>query len=137
MMMCEHCEKTIRSPPTTSRTWGHSDMWPHFLMNLLTQDEVIAQLGVSRQLFSQSIRPLMQREGDAKPIGKGKRAVWVYDGNQIWRWKEYIEKRNALIEIGHPDWHSKRPYDLGEMNALVDQGVFDGEIEHPAFRLTA
>lgn len=104
-------------------------------MNLLTQDEVLAVLGVSRQLFSQSIRPLMQREGDAKAIGTGRRSVWVYDGDQLWRWKEYIEKRNALIETGRPGWHSKRPYDLGEMNSLVDQGVFDGEIDHIAFRL--
>jgi len=110
-------------------------MWLHSIMNILTQDEVIEKLGVSRQLLSQSIRPLMEREGDAKQIGEGKRAVWIYDGDQLWRWKEYIEKRNALIEIGYPGWHSKRPYDLGEMNSLVDQGVFDGEIDHPAFRL--
>ena len=103
-------------------------------MNILTQAEVIKELGIPRQTFEQGIRLLMEREGDAKNLDEGRRTMWVYDGSTFWRWKEYIAKRKALIEIGHPGWHSKRPYSLTDMYNLVDAGVLDDEIDHPAFK---
>jgi hypothetical protein len=100
-------------------------------MNILTREQVCEQLGVTRQLLDQSIRPLMAQEGDAQAIGTGKRTTWVYDGNRIWYWRDYIRKRAALIELGV--WNSKRPYSLADATALVDVGVYDGQLDHPAF----
>lgn len=85
---------------------------------------------VTRQLWGQSIRPLMEMEGDAESSG-GKRGQWFYDESQLWRWSEYIAKRAVLIQLGR--WSSKRPYSLDDMDSLVNVGVLDGEIDHPAF----
>lgn len=102
-------------------------------MNILTQSEVIAQLNIPRQTFEQGVRPLMLENGDCRNLAEGRRTMWVYDGSTFWRWMEYLEKRAVLITIGHPGWHSKRPYSLEDMYNLVDAGVLDGEIDHPAF----
>lgn len=103
-------------------------------MNILTESEVIERLdGIKRKAFEVGLRPLMVKEGVAIRIGVGKRATWVYDGDALWRWVEYAEKRRALIQLGH--WSTKRPYSNKDMHALVDQGVYDGEIDHPAFRV--
>ena len=104
----------------------------------LSQTEVCKQLGVTRQLFEQSIRPLMEQEGECRKIGRD----WVFDGKSVWRWQDYLRKRAALIEITerdpkfaaeHPGWSSKRPYSLQDRFTLVDEGIFDNEIDHPAF----
>lgn len=104
-------------------------------MNILSQPEILSQLNVGRQLFEQSIRPLMLENGDARPLSESRRTMWIFDGSTLWRWKEYLEKRAALIELAYLGWHSKRPYSLDDMYDLVDSGVFDGEIDHPAFRI--
>lgn len=44
-----------------------------------------------------------------------------------------LAKRNALIEIQHPGWHSKRKHSLEDVQNLVDFGTMDDEIDHPAF----
>lgn len=86
---------------------------------------------VTRQLWGQSIRPLMAREGDAESSG-GKRGQWFYDGSQLWRWSDYIAKRLVLIQLGR--WSSKRPYSLDDLDNLVNVGVLDGEVDHPSFK---
>lgn len=103
-------------------------------MNILSQPEILSELKIGRQLFEQSIRPLMLENGDARPLGESRRTMWIFDGSTLWRWKEYLEKRAVLIELRHPGWHSKRPYSLDDLFNLVDSGVLDGEIDHPAFR---
>lgn len=108
-------------------------------MNLLSTQQFLAALNqggkvIDLTTLKQSLRPLIEAEGDAQMIGEGKRAVWVFDGNEVWRWREYLEKRAALIALGRPGWHTKRPYDMMDMIALVSEGVYDGEIDHPAFK---
>lgn len=101
--------------------------------NILSQSEVLAKLGIPRQTFTQGIRPLMLQNGDCRNLAEGRRTMWAYDGATLWRWADYLEKRAALIALGHPGWHSKRPYSLEDMYNLVDAGVLDDEIDHPAF----
>jgi len=102
-------------------------------MNILTQSEVLKELDIPRQTFEQGVRPLMQQNGDCHNLSEGRRTMWIYDGATFWRWKDYLRKRSALIAIGHPGWHSKRPYSLEDLYNLVDAGVLDDEIDHPAF----
>lgn len=78
-----------------------------------------------------SIRAMIEDEGDAENLGN----VWLFDLLQFWRWKEYIAKRQVLISLGVDGWHSKRPYSSADVYALVDDGVFDGEIDHPLFEV--
>lgn len=103
------------------------------MSKILSQSEVLRELGIPRQTFEQGIRPLMEREGDARNLAEGKRTMWAYDGDRLWRWKEYIQKRKMLIDIERPGWHTKRPYSVEDMYDLVDNGVLDGEIDHPLF----
>ena len=84
---------------------------------------------ITRQLWGQSIRPLM-KEDDAEP-SNGKRGQWFYDGSQLSRWSEYLAKRAVLIQSGH--WNAKRPYSIEDMMNLVDVGTLDGDIDHPLF----
>lgn len=109
-------------------------------MNLLTQPQLLSALAehgvhISRQLLQRSLHPLMGREGFAQKMGDGPTSMWVYDGNLLWRWTEYLEKRQTLIELGK--WHSKRPYNIDDMSMLVDEGLYDGEIDHPVFRVAS
>lgn len=108
-------------------------------MNLLSTQQFLDALNqrvevITHTTFIQSLRPLIEAEGDAQMVGEGKRAVWVFDGNAVWRWREYVEKRAALIALGRPGWHTKRPYDMLDMIALVNEGIYDNEIDHPAFK---
>jgi len=104
----------------------------------LSAGEVQKLLGVTRQLFEQSLRPLMEKEGECRKIGRD----WAFDGSAMWRWEDYLRKRAALIDLSredpkfaadHPGWNSKRPYRLEDRDNLVDRGVYDGKIDHPVF----
>ena len=102
---------------------------------LASANETMVRYGlepITRQLWGQSIRPLMEIEGDAASTG-GKRGQWFYDGSQLWRWSEYLAKRAVLIQSGH--WPAKRAYSIEDMMSLVDGGSLDGEIDHPAFSI--
>lgn len=85
---------------------------------------------ITRQLWGQSIRPLMEIEGDAASTG-GKRGQWFYDSSQLSQWSEYLARRAALIQSGH--WQAKRAYSIEDMINLVNIGTLDGEIDHPLF----
>jgi hypothetical protein len=108
---------------------------------ILTEAEALAKVNeylaqyelapVTRQAWGQSIRPLLEKEGDAETSG-GKRGQWFYDGAQLWRWKEYIAKRAVLIQLGQ--WSKMRPFSAEDMGNLVNSGVLDGEIDHPVFK---
>jgi hypothetical protein len=103
--------------------------------NPINQAEFLRRLGVERKTF-EPVRRLMIEAGDAKNIAEPKsQPNYVFDADVLWRYREYLEKRKALIAIGHPGWHSKRPYSLEDMYNLVDAGTLDGEIDHPAFQV--
>lgn len=120
---------------------------------ILTEAQAVAEVNRSLEsfglkpinlpLWKRSIRDLIEKEGDAgatneessaqdgeKPR-KNRRATWLYDGAQLWRWSEYIAKRQVLIELGH--WNRLRPYSLEDLDSLVNVGTLDGEIDHPVF----
>lgn len=109
-------------------------------MKPLTTTQTIARLdaavragggsGLGRRSFEQSIRPLMVRHGDCWKVHEGIRAPWLYDAREVDHWADYLEKRAALVALGH--WPANRPYDLREKAGLVD-GALDGDIDHPAF----
>jgi hypothetical protein len=97
-------------------------------MNILTQPQLLAALAercicISRQLVNQSLHPVMEADGFAQKLGDGKTSMWVYDGAMLWRWVEYLQKRQALIACGK--WSTKRPYSLGDLLDLVDEGMYD------------
>ena len=87
-------------------------------MNILTEPELLARLNsapgvtISRSTFVQSLRPLLVERGDARQLGTGKRAVWAYDEDAAWMWREYLAVRAELIRRGTPEWHSKRAYSV-------------------------
>lgn len=86
---------------------------------------------VTRSTWKQSIRPVLEAEGDAEWQGNW----WAIDADQLWRWQEYIAKRQILIGMAYPGWHSKRPYSAADAYALVDDGILDGDIDHPLFEI--
>lgn len=111
-------------------------------MNIITADDALHRLNeaaqrggltLSRGTFKQSILPLMAKNGDAQKIGDGRRGQWIVNSETSWRWEDYIAKRAALITLGYQGWHEKRPYDILDMINLVDEGVYDDEIDHPVF----
>ena len=92
-------------------------------MNILTETDLIATLNaapgvnVTRGLFKQSLRPLFELRGEAVQMGTGNRVTWVYDATRVNEWQEYLAVRAELIRRG--EWHSKRPYDWQDMEAIV------------------
>ena len=108
-------------------------------MKILTEPELIATLNdapgvqVTRSLFKQSLRPLASLRGEALKTGSGKRVTWVYDATRVNEWQEYLAVRAELIRRG--EWHSKRPYDWEEMEAIV-QGNAHKEILRELFPQT-
>ena len=66
---------------------------------------------ITRQLFAQSIIPLMLQCGDAQRIGQGH---WlIVDGNAARNWASYIAWREAQITAGKLP--PKHPYSIIEM----------------------
>ena len=88
---------------------------------------------VAAETWRDSVRPAMLAAGDAEAIGTGKRVAWLYDAKALWRWQEYIAKRQVLIALGADGWHSKRRYCEDDALWLVDEGGLDGKIDHPLF----
>lgn len=86
---------------------------------------------VTRSTWKQSIRPVLEAEGDVQWQGN----TWIVDADQLWRWQEYIAKRQILIDQARPGWHTKRPYSSADAYALVDDGALDGEVDHPLFEI--
>ena len=92
-------------------------------MNILTEAELLERLNtakgvtVTRSTFKQSIRPLLLERGEARPLGTGKRAVWVYDGGDLWQWQWYLATRTELIRTGV--WNSKRPYSVRDLEDIA------------------
>ncbi len=98
-------------------------------MNILTESELLERLNtapgvaVTRSTFKQSIRSLLLERGEARQLGTGKRAVWVYDGGDLWQWQWYLATRAELIRTGV--WNSKRPYSVRDLEdiALLNEHV--------------
>lgn len=92
-------------------------------MNILTEQELIADLNtapgvvVTRSTFKQSIRPLFVERGEARQLGTGNRAVWVYDGTDVWQWKWYLATRTELIKRG--EWSTKRAYSVRDLEDIA------------------
>ena len=92
-------------------------------MKILSQSEVIERLGIPRQTFEQGIRPLMEKLGDARNLGGGRRASWAYSGENMWQWELYIATRKNLIEAG--EWSAKRPYSTRDLEDIVLIGMYE------------
>lgn len=112
-------------------------------MNILTESELLERLNtapgvtVTRSTFKQSIRPLLLERGEVRQLGTGKRAVWAYDGGDLWQWKWYLAVRTELIRMGA--WNSKRPYSVRDLEGIallnehdeIVERLFGGEQEPP------
>jgi hypothetical protein len=105
-------------------------------MNLLSEAQALARLNaalarvgasITRGTFAQSVRPQMEIRGDAQAVGQGRRASWVYDPARFDDWCEYLAVRQVLIQRGAHGWHSKRPYDVLECEAIA-QGNAHGDV---------
>lgn len=68
---------------------------------------------ISRQLFEQSIRPLMAQRGEAELDG----ARWLFDGAAVSNWATYLVWREAQIEAGLLPWRSQ--YSTADMEACA------------------
>lgn len=99
-------------------------------MNIIGAVEALESLNkrlqkpVSRQLFSQSIAPVLLASGYAKLVG----GVTVIDG-EAWAgwWIGYIAFRERKITEG--EWGASRPYSAAESEDFRD-GVYDEEAQH-------
>lgn len=86
---------------------------------MLTTQEILASLSeglaspITRTLFEQSIRPLMEAEGDAEKHG----ATWLFKDRDLWQWRAYLQGREKMIAQGR--WHSKRPYSIEDRDMIV------------------
>lgn len=95
-------------------------------MKILSEKEVLDHLNathgvkISRQLFAQSLRPLFVERGEARRIGAGNRATWVYDPKDLWQWQQYLAVRAELVR--RREWHANRPYSVRD---LEDIGLLD------------
>jgi len=102
-------------------------------MNILTEAELLERLNtapgvtISRSTFKQSIRPLLLERGEARQLGTGKRAVWVYDGGDLWQWLWYLATRTELIRTGV--WNSKRPYSVRDLEDITLLNEYDKIVE--------
>lgn len=68
---------------------------------------------ISRQLFEQSIRPLMAERGEAELDG----TRWLFDANAVSAWANYLVWREAQIEAGLLPWRSQ--YSISDMEACA------------------
>ncbi len=84
-------------------------------MNILSTAQALATINarlahpLTRQLFRQSIIPLMLKAGDAQSLG----SAIVFDGNAVRNWASYIAWREAQITAGKLP--AKHPYSIIEM----------------------
>lgn len=87
---------------------------------MLTTAEVVASLSeglatpLTRQLFEQSIRPLMAERGDATKHGA---KTWLYSDKDLWQWRAYLKGRQAMIAQGR--WTATRPYSIEDMEGIA------------------
>lgn len=70
---------------------------------------------ISRQLFEQSIRPLMAQRGEAEQVG----ATWLFDAKAVGNWATYLVWREAQIEAGLLPWRSQYSIEAMEVCAQV------------------
>lgn len=83
-------------------------------MNILTTAEALEiinrdlQRPITRQLFHQSILPLMLERGDARRLGRDT----AVDGTEIICWAHYVAWRQRKIDAG--ELSSKHPYTIDE-----------------------
>lgn len=86
-------------------------------MNVLSTAEALAAINaglarpITRQLFAQSIIPLMLARGDARKLG----GAIAFDGGMIASWASYIAWREAQITAGALP--AKHPYSVEDMEA--------------------
>lgn len=86
-------------------------------MNILSTAEALACINarlarpITRQLFAQSIIPLMLARGDARKLG----GAIAFDGSWISSWASYIAWREQQIAAGALP--AKHPYSIEEMEA--------------------
>lgn len=84
-------------------------------MNILSTQEALQAINtrlqrpISRQLFAQSIIPLMLARGDARKLG----GAIAFDGDAVWAWAAYIAWREAQIAAGALP--AKHAYNVAEM----------------------
>lgn len=95
-------------------------------MNILTETEILQRLNevrgvqLERRTFGRSIRPLLIERGEAKQAARGRTQPWVYDGDSLWQYQQYLAVRAELIRRG--EWSAKRPYTVRDLEdiALLD-----------------
>lgn len=84
-------------------------------MNILSTQEALQAINahlarpITRQLFSQSIIPLMLARGDARKLG----GAIAFDGDAVRMWAAYCGWREAQIVAG--TLPAKHPYSTQEM----------------------
>ena len=87
---------------------------------MMTTHEVVASLSeglatpLTRQLFEQSIRPLMVERGDARKHGA---KTWLYEERDLWQWRAYLRGRQFMIQQGR--WAATRPYSVEDMEGIA------------------
>ena len=87
---------------------------------MMTTHEVVASLSeglatpLTRQLFEQSIRPLMAERGDARKHGA---RIWLYEERDLWKWRAYLQGRQAMI--AQRRWAATRPYSVEDMEGIA------------------
>lgn len=95
-------------------------------MNILTTAQALEAINrrlqrpITRQLFHQSIIPLMLERGDAQKVG----ASIIVNGQWVGAWAEYIAWRETQIAAGKLP--PKHPYSIDEMEEL-HHGIIDPE----------
>jgi len=94
---------------------------------MLTTQEILASLSeglaspITRTLFQQSIRPLMQAEGDAEKHGP----TWLFEERYLWQWRVYLQGREKMIAQGR--WNSKRPYSIEDRDMIAHDIIQVGD----------
>lgn len=89
-------------------------------MNILSTQEALQVINrnlrrpITRQLFAQSIIPLMLARGDARKLGQ----AIAFDGSWINAWASYIAWREAQITAGALP--VKHPYSVEDMEAYFN-----------------
>lgn len=95
-------------------------------MNILTTAQALKatvdrlQRPISRQLFAQSVIPLLLERGDAQKVG----AAIIVSGEWLGSWANYIAWREQMIAAGKLP--PKHPYSIDEMEQL-EYGIIDPE----------
>lgn len=87
---------------------------------MVTTSEALARLteragAITRQLFAQSIRPLMVKRGDAERHGK----TWLYRDASLGPWGEYLRARRERVRSG--EWMRTRPYSLEDFSGTTSK----------------